>query len=151
MSMSTSSKMDKTLIRRRKNHWVKGYLGFSLILSPAQERFLKHMADLYTLEQAGYKTDYTRREYMEIMGLGEYVFDSTARSLLEMELIVRVSESSRNHVHYRLNPEGYEKLVRLASATSNHKRLISWIEFNLRKLGRTLVSVTDDEIDSLGP
>lgn len=136
--------------QRSKGCWVKGYVGFSYLLTPTQERFMKHMVDIQRQRDAGYKADYTRAEYMEMMDLKEFSFDSCAKSLLEMGLITRLAESSRNRVFYLLNHENFERLVDLVSATSNRTRLARYIHRNLKKLGRKISDITDEEIELLG-
>ena len=135
--------------RKPQEPFIKTYPGISYLLSPDEERFLKHMVDIEFLERCGHKTDFTRREYMERMGLKEYTFDHCAKNLCDLELISKTSDSSRNKVHYTLNRPVYDKLILIATITRNHKRLIDFFGFNILKLGRTIESITDEEIDSL--
>lgn len=136
---------------RRRERYVKAHLGFSYVLTPAQERFLKHMVELHRLKslEAGFKTDLTRREYMKLMDLREFTFDATARELVDMGLIIRRGKSNRNRVYYDLNTEAYERLVDLASCTSSLERLARFIDFNIKKLGRCIDSITYEEMESL--
>jgi hypothetical protein len=127
--------------------FVKYHLGLSCILSPKEARFMMHMVEIHHLTLWGYKTDYTRTEYMKRMGLGEHAFDTAAGSLTELGLVVRTG--SRNSVHYALNVEMYDRLVEIVSWAQNVERLSGFLDFNLRKLGRSIDSITDGELDKL--
>lgn len=133
--------------RRRKGMFVKYPLGLSCVLSPKEARFILHMIEMQHLSLWGYKTDYTRTEYMKRMGLGENAFDTAARSLTDLGLVVRTG--SRNSVHYELDEKMYDRLVEIVSDTRNIERLAGFLDFNLRKLGRSIDSITDEEIDQI--
>ena len=64
-------------------------------------------------------------------------------------LIVKTEDSSRNRVHYRLNEEAYERLVRIVTTTRNIDRLIAFFDLHCFKLGKDILSLTDEEIDTL--
>lgn len=127
----------------------KAYPGFSYILTPDQERFMKHMTEIAFLRRRGEKTDFTRAEYMRRMGLKEYTFDRCAKSLCELGLIIKTADSSRNRVHYSLNEPVYDKLVRIVSTTRNIDRLIGFFAFHVFKLGKSIESLSDEQIDGL--
>lgn len=127
----------------------KCYPGFSYLLSPEEERFLKHMKEIAFLARRGEKTDFTRAEYRRRMGLREYTFDRCARTLCRMGLVVKTTDSSRNHVHYELNEEAYERLVQIVSATRNIDRLIEFFNFHVFQLGKTILELKDVEINRL--
>lgn len=127
----------------------KSYPGFSYLLSPEEERFLKHMKEIAFLHRRGEKTDFTRAEYMRRMGLKEYTFDRCAKSLCELGLIVKTSDSSRNRVHYSLDEAVYDKLVRIVSLTRNIDRLIGFFDFHVFKLGKSIEILSDEDIEGL--
>ncbi len=129
--------------------FVKYHLGLSYILSPTEARFIMHMVEIHHMTLWGFKTDFTRAEYMRRMGLREHAFDSAAKSLTRMGLVRRRSESSRNRVHYSLDTTVYDRLVVIVSATRNIDRLIGFIDFNIRKLGKSIASITDEEIEGI--
>ena len=141
--------METTATKRNRSRFVKYHLGLSYILSPAEARFMMHMDEIDHLEQLGFKTDFTRRELMKRMGLGEHTFDSAVRSLLAMGLIVRGPECSRNRVSYSLDRMVYGRLVIISSATRNINRLMQFFDTHLRKDGRSIASITDQEIEEL--
>lgn len=126
---------------------VKYHLGLSCILSPKEARFIMHMVEIHHLDRWGYKTDYTRAEYMKRMGLGEHAFDSAARSLTGLGLVVRVG--NRNSVHYSLNAKVYDRLVEIVSGTRNIGKLSEFMHLNLRMLGRSVDDITIEEIEQI--
>lgn len=135
--------------RKNKEPFEKSYPGFSYVLTPDEERFLKHMKEISFLRRRGEKTDFTRAEYMRRMGLREYTFDCCARSLCKLGLVVKTSDSSRNRVHYDLNEPVYEKLVRIVCLTRNIDRLIEFFDFHIFKLGKSIASLREEEIGQL--
>lgn len=135
--------------RRRREVFVKYHLGLSYLLSPAESRFLMHMVDFDHMKRCGYKTDFTRAQYMKRMGLREYTFDTAAKSLVELGLIDRSADSSRNRVFYDLNTETYERLITIISSIQNYEKLSTFLSFNIKKLGRSIDSITDEELDNL--
>lgn len=135
--------------RKPNEPFEKSYPGFSYVLSPDEERFIKHMREIAFLRRRGEKTNFTRAEYMRRMGLREYTFDRCAKSLCELGLIVKTSDSSRNRVHYSLNEPVYDKLVRIVSTTRNIDRLIEFFAFHVFKLGKSIESLSDEEIEGL--
>lgn len=134
---------------KNREPFEKSYPGFSYILTPEEERFLKHMKEIAYLRRRGEKTEFTRSEYMRRMGLREYTFDRCARSLCELGLIVKTSDSSRNRVHYDLNEFAYEKLVHIVCQTRNIDRLIEFFDFHVFKLGKSIGSIREEEIRQL--
>lgn len=132
-----------------KQSFEKCYPGFSYLLNPEEERFLKHMKEIAFLSRRGEKTDFTRAEYRRRMGLKEYTFDRCARTLCQMGLIIKTSDSSRNHVHYELHEEAYDRLVQVVSATRNIDRLIEFFNFHIFQLGKSIPDLTDTEINRL--
>lgn len=135
--------------RRSNESFEKCYPGFSYILTPDEERFLKHLKEIEFLRRMGQKVDFTRAEYMRRMGLKEYTFDQCGKSLCRLGLAIKTSDSSRNRVHYRLNEPVYEKLVRVVSTTRNIERLIGFFDFHVRKLGKSIDELTDQDIEGL--
>lgn len=134
---------------KRTGSFEKSYPGFSYVLTPEEERFLKHLKEIEFLKKLGHKVDFTRGEYMRRMGLREYTFDQCGKSLCRLGLVVKTSNSSRNRVHYRINEPVYEKLVRIVSTTRNVDRLIEFFSFHIFKLGKSIDELTDEEIARL--
>ena len=128
---------------------VRCYLGFSYLLSPAEERLLTHMVYFDQQTRLGHYTDFTRTQYMKRIGLREHAFDSAVRSLAEMGLITRVAESSQNRVHLSLNAEVYKRLIRICSASESWEKLSYFLDFNFRKLGRRIDEISDEELIEL--
>ena len=62
---------------------------------------------------------------------------------------MKTEDRSRNRVHYRLNEEAYERLVRIVTTTRNIDRLIAFFDLHCFKLGKDILSLTDEEIDTL--
>ena len=135
--------------RKPTESFEKSYPGFSYVLSPDEERFLKLMKEIAFLRRRGEKTDFTRAEYMRRMGLREYTFDHCAKSLCGLGLIIKTADSSRNKVHYSLNEPVYDKLVRIVSTTRNIDRLIEFFNFHVFKLGKSIEELNDEEIEGL--
>lgn len=127
------------MVTTKRQHAPGGlaYPGFSYLLSPEEERFLKHMKEFEYIRRRGYSVNFTRAQYMRRMGLREYTFDRCARSLCRLGLIVKTEDSSRNRVHYRLNEEAYERLVRIVTTTRNIDRLIAFSICTASNWGKT--------------
>ena len=141
--------MEKRPYRRHKGMFVKYHLGLSYVLTPTEARFVMHMIEIHRLAEWGYKTDFTRPQYMKRMGLREHAFDAAARSLCDLGLVVRTEESCRNRVYYALDLGLYERLVAIVTCTQNVDKLVGFLDFNIRKLGRSIDSITDEELDKL--
>lgn len=79
------------MVTTKRQHAPGGlaYPGFSYLLSPEEERFLKHMKEFEYIRRRGYSVNFTRAQYMRRMGLREYTFDRCARSLCRLGLIVK--------------------------------------------------------------
>lgn len=135
--------------RERPTPCGMAYPGFSYLLSPDEERFLKHMRELEYMRGKGVEVSLTRAEYMRWMGLREYTFDRCARSLCRLGLIRRTEESGRNKVHYRLDKAAYERLVRIVTATRSIERLIAFFDYHCVELGKSIPELTDREIGFL--
>lgn len=135
--------------KTQNGSFEKTYPGFSYVLSPEEERFLKHLKEIEFLKKLGQKVDFTRAEYMRRMMLKEYTFDQCGKSLCRLGLAVKTSDSSRNRVHYQLNEPVYNKLVRIVSATRNIDRLIEFFDFHVFKLGKSIEELSDDDMEGL--
>lgn len=136
-------------VKKQNESFEKAYPGFSYVLSPDEERFLKHLKEIEYLRRLGQKVDFTRAEYMRRMRLKEYTFDQCGKSLCRLGLAVKTSDSSRNRVHYRLNEPIYNKLVRIVSITRNIDRLIEFFDFHVFKLGKSIEELTDEDMEGL--
>lgn len=135
--------------RKQNESFEKTHPGFSYILSPEEERFLKHLKEIEYLRRLGQKVDFTRAEYMKRMALREYTFDRCGKSLCKLGLAIKTSDSSRNKVHYRLNEPVYKRLVHIVSLTRNIDRLIQFFDFHVFKLGKSIAELTDKDIEGL--
>ncbi len=81
--------------------FLKAQVGFSYLLSPEEERVIKHLQEIEYYDSIGYESFYSRREYARIMGLSILVFDRCVRSLCRMGLIVKTEKSSRTVPYQR--------------------------------------------------
>lgn len=134
---------------KKHESFEKSYPGFSYVLTPDEERMLKHLLEIEYLRKLGHKVDFTRAEYMKRMALREYTFDRSARSLCRLGLAVKTADSSRNRVQYRLNSEMYLKLVHIVSLTRNIDRLVQFFDFHIFKLGKSIGELTEEDIRTL--
>lgn len=128
--------------------FVKYHTGLSYLLSPAESRFLIHMVDVQYMKSMGYYTDWTRAEYMKRMGLNEYSYERCVRKFINLGLLSKTNNAKGNRVYYALNMDIYEKLVTILSSTNNVDKLIEFCDTKLKK-GRTIASITQQEIDGL--
>ena len=129
--------------------FLKAQVGFSYLLSPEEERVIKHLQEIEYYDSIGYESFYSRREYARIMGLSILVFDRCVRSLCRMGLIVKTEKSSRNRVQYRINGPAYHRLVKIVSVNRNCDRLKQFFDFHILQLGKAIEEVTDEEIKRL--
>lgn len=137
--------------KRSVESFAKAPFGFSYILSPEEERFVKHLREIEYLRRLGHKVDFTRAEYMRRMALREYTFDRCAASLCRLGLVVKTAESSRNKVNYRLNEAVYKRLAHIVSITRNVDLLARFFDFHVFKLGKSIEQLTDEDIEGLVP
>ncbi len=129
--------------------FLKAQVGFSYLLSPEEERVIKHLQEIEYFDSIGYESFYSRREYARIMGISILVFDRCVKSLCRMGLIVKTEKSSRNRVQYRINEPAYHRLVKIVSVNRNCDRLKQFFDFHILQLGKTIEEVTDEEIKRL--
>ena len=129
--------------------FLKAQVGFSYLLSPEEERVIKHLQEIEYYDSIGYESFYSRREYARIMGLSILVFDRCVKSLCRMGLIVKTEKSSRNRVQYRINGPAYHRLVKIVSVNRNCDRLKQFFDFHILQLGKTIEEVTDEDIKRL--
>ncbi|MDR2890573.1 MAG: hypothetical protein LBV18_03080 [Alistipes sp.] len=135
--------------RKNNESFVKIPFGFSYVLSPEQERFVKHLKEIEYLRRMGQKVDFTRAEYMKRMGLREFTFDKCAASLCRLGLVVKSADSGRNRVNYRLNGPVYDRLAKIVSTTRHIDKLTQFFDFHVVKLGKSIEQLTDGDIEAL--
>ena len=89
------------MVTTKRQHAPGGlaYPGFSYLLSPEEERFLKHMKEFEYIRRRGYSVNFTRAQYMRRMGLREYTFDRCARSLCRLGLIEYTTDSTKRRTN----------------------------------------------------
>jgi hypothetical protein len=129
--------------------FLKAYYGFSYLLSPEEERIIKHLKEIDYIGSIGFNSLYSRAGYARIMGLSVFAFDRCAKSLCRMGLLVKTENSNRNRVQYRINGPAYHRLVRIVSVNRNSDRLKQFFDFHILQLGKTIEEVTDEEIKQL--
>ncbi|MDR2002666.1 MAG: hypothetical protein LBQ74_06515 [Prevotella sp.] len=129
--------------------FVKYYTGLSCMFSPAETRFILHMVDIGYKKQCGYYTDWTRAEYMKIMGLREYTFDKCAGRLISLGLLSRTNNAKGNKVYYSFDMELYGILIRMLTVTCSIDKLSEFCKRNFTEGNRTIRSITGEEIEEL--
>jgi len=129
--------------------FVKYYTGLSYMFSPAETRFILHMVDIEYKKQCGYYTNWTRTEYMKIMGLKEYAFDKCIDKLIQLELLSKTNNARGNKVYYSFDMEVYERLVNILNATCNIDKLTEFCKKNFIDTVRPINSITGEEIEEL--
>jgi len=132
--------------RRSFDPFEKSFPGFSYVLSPEEERFIKHMSEIEYLRRQGQKVDFTRAEYMKRMALREHTFERCAASLCRLGLVVKSADSGRNRVNYRLNVPTCDRLVKIVSTTRHIDRLTQFFDFHVFKLGKSIAELTDEDV-----
>lgn len=140
------------MARTSKNNtfpFVKYYTGLSYMFSPAETRFILHMADIEYKKGCGYIMNLTRSDYMKIMGLNEYSFDKCIGRLVELELLSKTNNEKGNRVYYSFNMKLYEKLVGILSSSGNVDKLIAFCKKNFIEGARSIDSITEEEIQNL--
>jgi len=135
--------------KRVVESFVKAPFGFSYVLLPEEERFVKHLKEIEHLRRLGHKVDFTRAEYMRRMALREHTFDRCAASLCRLGLVIKTADSSRNKVHYRMNEAAYKRLAEIVSMTRNVDMLTRFFDFHVFKLGKSIDQLTDEDIEGL--
>jgi len=132
-----------------KTPFVKYYPGLSYMFSLAETRFILHMVDIDYKKKNGFNTDWTRAEYMKVMGMNEYNFDKCIKRFIGLNLLERTNNLTGNRVYYSFNSKVYEKLVRILSATCNVNKLIAFCTANFKENKRSIESITEEEIKAL--
>jgi hypothetical protein len=129
--------------------FVKYYTGLSCMFSPAETRFILHMVDIGYKKQCGYYTDWTRAEYMKIMGLREYTFDKCIDRLISLGLLSRTNNAKGNKVYYSFDMELYEILINILNSTCNIDKLMEFCKKNFIDSTRPIKSIAKEEIEEL--
>lgn len=132
-----------------KYPFVKYYTGLSYLFSPAETRFILHMADLEYKKGCGYIMNLARADYMKIMGLNEYSFDKCAGRLVQLGLLSKTYNAKGNRVYYSMDMEVYGKLVKIACASPDIDKTIGFCRKNFLERSRTIESITEEEIHDL--
>ena len=132
---------------RQSIRFSKCHLNLGRLFDPAEMMFILHMQQVEFLRQTGQGGRWSKKFLMLKMNLGEKVFDRCARRLSEMELLV---VSSDYHPDFRWNDPLYDRLVEILSVTNNLKALDEFCSRVFLKGGRSIKSVSNEEIQELG-
>lgn len=130
----------------RKTRFIKSYTGFSYLMGRDEIYFLMHMVDIEFLRELGYRVSWSKDEYMNRMQMGLYTFNKCVGNLERMGLLERIYAKLGRKVYYNLNTEVYKRLIHICGATDNFQLLKSFFETAIKKEGRTIGSITDEEI-----
>lgn len=129
--------------------FVKFYTGLSYFFNPAETRFILHMVDIEFKKKSGFNTDWSRAEYMKIMGLNEYTFDKCIKRMLALGLLSKRNNDLGNKVYYSFDMQVYEKLVTIITSTNYVDALIDFCASNFADKPRTIESISDGELEAL--
>lgn len=129
--------------------FVKYHICCSYLFSPAESRFIVHMLDMEYKKSRGFYTDWSRNEYMKIMGLNEYTFDKCVDRLLALNLLSRSYNRKGNRVYYSFNMETYGRLIRILSSTQDIGKIKEFCGRLIRDKKCNLDMVTEEEVASL--
>lgn len=129
--------------------FVKYHTGLSYLFNPAESRFVLHMVDIEYKKSSGYNVNWSRAQYMKIMGLNEYTFDKCMKRMITLGLLSKKNNELGNKVYYLFDMQVYEKLIRILTSTYNADKLIRFCGLYFKSNSRTIQSITDDEILSL--
>lgn len=133
----------------RQSRYLKGYPGFSYVMSSEAVCFVMHLVDVKYLQDNNYNIFWTQEEYIERMGMGRKPFIRCLWELKRIGLLVDTQDENGKRVAYTLNMSAYDKLVRICGATYNPQRLKEFLN-TIKKTGRRLDNIPDREIALLG-
>lgn len=133
----------------RQSRYLKGYSGFSYVMSSEAVCFVMHLLDVKYLQDKGYNIFWTQEEYIGRMGMGKNPFLKCLRELDRIGLLADTPDENGERVAYTLNMPAYDRLVRICGATYNALRLKEFLD-TVRKTGRRLDNIPDREIALLG-
>ncbi|MBF0577402.1 hypothetical protein [Dysgonomonas sp. GY617] len=126
--------------------FVKYHTGLSYLFNPAETRFILHMIDIEYKKSNGYNVNWSRAQYMKIMGLNEYTFDKCIKRMIEIGLLSKRNNDLGNKVYYSFDMKVYDKLVKILTSTYNVNKLIHFCDSVFKNQQRMVQSVTNDEI-----
>lgn len=129
--------------------FVKYHTGLSYLFSPAETRFILHMVDIEYKKSSGFFTNWSRYEYMKIMGLNEYTFDKCIQKLSDMHLLKKENKNKPNRVYYSFNMQLYERLIYILSSTCNIDKLRQFCKINFIEKSRHIDSISEQEVENL--
>jgi hypothetical protein len=129
----------------------KCFPAFSYVLSPQEERFIKHVKEFEFLDSKRSRPEnMTRREYARRMALKLGTFDRCGRSLCKLGLVTKISPpEAPTCIRYRIDWEVHDKLVAIVSMTRRIDLLTQFFNYHCQKLGKSISELTDHEIASL--
>ena len=118
----------------RQSRYLKGYPGFSYVMSSEAVCFVMHLVDVKYLQDNNYNIFWTQEEYIERMGMGRKPFIRCLWELKRIGLLVDTQDENGKRVAYTLNMPAYDKLVRICGATYNPQRLKEFLN-TIKKTG----------------
>ncbi len=132
---------------KKVHSFVKHHIHLRYLFDPAEMSFVIQLLHLDFLRRSGYRTAYSREFMYDYFQLKERTFNRCLRRLSQLGLIERVKDGL--YVDYRLNSEVYNRLLDIIHATNNFAIISDFCNEQFRERGRTIESVTDEEIEQL--
>ena len=124
--------------------FCKLYKGLMMAFDLPESAFMVYMADLDALRNLGHKTVRPLNAHLNHLGFGRRTFDRCVNKCIRMGLLERVSIDGM--YDYFWDMQVYDRLVRIVSSTNSYVALRSFCKKVFDEEGRSVVSVTDDEI-----
>lgn len=125
------------------------YKGLLMGFDMAEAVFMVYMNDLSAQKELGYNTIRSKRAHLGYLGIGARLFDRCVAKCVSMGLMQ--CEVTDGKYEYLWDREAYARLVDILSVTGSHKALREFCERVFEREKRSVLSISDKEINSLKP
>lgn len=120
----------------------------SCMFDASETVFILHMLDIAYIRSKGYNTVWSKGYLMKRMNIRLRTFDRCVKRMAELGLLDRLPQDGM--YDYLWNMTLYDRLLRIMSATRDINRLREFCRKIFIEQKRSIQSISEDEIKSLG-
>lgn len=128
--------------------FVKYYPTLSCMFDASESIFILHMLDIAYMRSKGYNTVWSKGHLMKRMNIRLRTFDRCVKRMTDLGLLDRLPQDGM--YDYLWNMSLYNRLLRIMSATRDVNRLSEFCRKTFVLQKRSIQSVSEEEIESLG-
>lgn len=131
----------------KKHSYVNINDNLRYFLNSYELSFLIRLKHLAHLRSVGLRTAFAKEANFRSFQINRTLFYQAVNRLESLGLMKRVKV--KRYVDYQLNEESYDRLLEIATSTSNHLTLLSFSENEFIQKKRSILSISDTEIMEL--